>query len=201
MSLPGKLTIAIVFWAFLVCSGFLALTVYENRPGEHGSPPAELLPIDGLPVELGRPTLVLALHPRCKCSAATLDELARISAEHHGLRTIALFYVPPDSDDGWTNTSLVETARSLPGVAVVLDEDGRLARRFNARTSGSAMFYGENGALLFSGGITLSRGHRGPNPGGSAISSWLEGRDPGLKTTPVFGCHLFGDEGRERKAS
>jgi hypothetical protein len=53
------------------------------------------------------------------------------------------------------------------------------------------MVYDAGGALLFSGGITGSRGHAGDNAGRSSIVALLN-RLPGTHTsTNVFGCSLF----------
>ena len=66
----------------------------------------------------------------------------------------------------------------------------REATRFGALTSGHVLLYGADAALLFSGGITASRGHVGENPGRSAIVTLLSGQRPERGRTPTFGCLL-----------
>jgi len=76
---------------------------------------------------------------------------------------------------------------------VLTDEDGIEARSFGAVTSGQALLYSAQGRLLFSGGITESRGHSGDNAGRSAIESLVMNGSEGLRTpasTPVYGCPL-----------
>jgi hypothetical protein len=74
------------------------------------------------------------------------------------------------------------------------DDAGREARRFNADTSGQTALYGRDGTLLFQGGITISRGHSGDNPGRSALEALLENRLSNPNRTLVFGCALFAAE-------
>ncbi len=91
----------------------------------------------------------------------------------------------------WERTDLWRTASSIPGVTVQVDNAGLEARRFHAETSGQTLLYDRSGVLRFQGGITLSRGHAGDNPGRSALQDLLlEGHSNQIKT-PVFGCSLF----------
>jgi len=54
-------------------------------------------------------------------------------------------------------------------VTIVTDADGAEANRFGAETSGHTLLFDFGRRLLFSGGITDSRGHTGDNAGESAI--------------------------------
>jgi hypothetical protein len=74
---------------------------------------------------------------------------------------------------------------------VIRDQGGVEARRFDVEGSGHVLLYAPSGKLLFSGGITPSRGHEGDNAGRSAIVSLiLRGHAP-VDHTPVFGCSLL----------
>jgi hypothetical protein len=75
-------------------------------------------------------------------------------------------------------------------VKVVFDPDGVEARRFGAETSGHTQLFGTSGRLLFSGGITASRGHAGSNTGESAIIALVNNQTPARTQTLVFGCSL-----------
>ena len=81
----------------------------------------------------------------------------------------------------------------MPGVAVMDDVDGKLAKLFGAETSGYVVIYNPQGKLLFNGGITGSRGHAGDNAGLSAAVGWLTDNNSHLRCTSVYGCSLFGD--------
>jgi hypothetical protein len=109
------------------------------------------------------------------------------------VETTVFFYFPPDTGSEWAHTDLWESAASIPAVRVLADRDAAAARRFGARTSGQVLFYNARGRLAFNGGITASRGHSGDSAGRDAIVSLLRGEDPQRRTTPVFGCALFGE--------
>jgi hypothetical protein len=100
-----------------------------------------------------------------------------------------LFVKPEGSADDWEQTDLWQSAASIPGVHVLVD-DGAEALRFHAVTSGQTALYDVAGRLLFSGGITASRGHSGDNAGRSAIVSLLNSGEAEQTETAVFGCSL-----------
>ena len=79
----------------------------------------------------------------------------------------------------------------LPGLTIWDDEGGALARRFGVRTSGHVLLYDSKGRLLYSGGITPARGHRGDNlrPRRGAGRAVRQGSRQ--SSTPAFGCPLF----------
>ena len=102
-----------------------------------------------------------------------------------------LFVKPHGFAEEWEQTDLWNSAMNIPGVKVMTDEDGVEATRFRSLTSGQAMLYDSNNRLVFSGGITASRGHAGDNEGRSAILAWLTTDTANTKHTAVFGCPLF----------
>jgi hypothetical protein len=130
-------------------------------------------------------------HPRCPCTRATIGELAVIMARcRDRVDARVLFYKPKGSAPDWEQTDTWRDAGRIPGVRVGVDPDGAEAARFSARTSGHALLYGPEGALLFSGGITASRGHAGDNPGRDSVVALVAGGDPQARETSVFGCPL-----------
>jgi hypothetical protein len=113
-------------------------------------------------------------------------------AHAQGLVNANVFFVKPrEFSEEWGKTDLWNSATSIPGVKVMIDEDGVEAGLFRSLTSGQVMLYGTNSRLLFTGGITSSRGHAGDNAGRSAILSWLTSGSAATKQTAVFGCPLF----------
>jgi hypothetical protein len=139
-----------------------------------------------------RPTLVFLAHPQCTCTSASLGELAEALARAKQLpKTYVVFLKPSSMPDGWEKTELWHAAESLPNATIVRDEDGREAERFGSVTSGTTLLYGANGALLFNGGITGSRGHAGDNAGRASIVDLLNHVAPVTTATNVFGCSLF----------
>jgi hypothetical protein len=135
--------------------------------------------------------MVLALHPRCVCSRATLEELAVLLARVSTPPDVEiLLYQPDTAADSWAQTHLAIRARSLPFVTVRADRKGRESERFGISASGHTVVYAPDGRLLFSGGITRARGHIGDNAGRDAIISLLSNRQPIVSRTPVFGCSI-----------
>jgi hypothetical protein len=142
---------------------------YENTPGRVG----------------------MLAHPHCPCTAASVGELAQIMARLQGkVAAYVLFVKPKEAGRAWDDTSLLRSAEAIPGVKVVFDPDGVEARLFGAETSGHTLLFGANGRLLFSGGITASRGHAGDNVGESAIVALVNNQTPERTQTLVFGCSL-----------
>ena len=194
---PKKLLLTIFVCSWLAASGWgvWRLAAYSLAPGEQGVAP-EQWPADSAIVRNPAGfTVVIALHPECPCSEATVEELDSVIAQGAGRIQAQLLFVelaglPPVQD-----SKLWQRASRIAGVRLTKDVGGTEARRFGTRTSGETRLYGPAGELLFRGGITASRGHAGDNPGQAAIVAMLT---PGaqLKTpiaTPVFGCALWDD--------
>lgn len=110
-----------------------------------------------------------------------------------------LFLKPAGFNDNWEKTDIWQSAAGIPGVKPIIDYDGVEAGRFHGTTSGQTFLYDAEGRLLFSGGITIARGHAGDNAGRSAIVSLVNTGTAGQTETPVFGCPLFDDNSDCRK--
>jgi len=184
--------LSVATWLSLVGGGLWWLLGYENTPGLAAAPPAQWPVNSKIRPAPDQATLVILAHPHCPCTRASLGELASIMAHCQGrLTAYVLFLRPEGFAPGWEQTDLWTSASTIPGVKVILDDDGREARLFHAATSGQAVLYDSQGRLLFSGGITASRGHAGDNAGSSAIISLVHSGVPGSTETSVFGCPLF----------
>lgn len=138
-----------------------------------------------------RPTLIMFVHPNCPCTRASLNELTTLMA-HNTTQVDAYiyFYRPLGTSSDWDKTDLWEAAKAIPGVKVLEDPNNIEAKNFHITTSGHTLLYSSQGKLLFSGGITLSRGHIGNNFGEEAISALLNNGQAKYSRTPVFGCSL-----------
>jgi hypothetical protein len=97
---------------------------------------------------------------------------------------------PAGAGPDWDETHLRRSAAAIPGVTVFTDENGIEAARFGAETSGHTLVFAPDGTLVFSGGITASRGHAGENAGENAVVAALNQESVALSRTPVFGCSL-----------
>jgi hypothetical protein len=178
-------------WAGTAVFGGHALLKYENSPGKVGRVSSSWPPHSIVQLANDRPTLVMAAHPQCPCTRASVAELAQLMAHVQGkVRAYVLFYSPRESGADWQNTDLRRTAAQIPGVTVLSDIDGAEAERFGAETSGHTFVFDPSGRLLFNGGITASRGHSGDNAGESAIVSLINDHTSKRSQTFVFGCSL-----------
>jgi hypothetical protein len=180
-----------VLWVGASCAGLALLAWYGGSPGRSQSAPPQWPASSKIVPDREKATLILFAHPHCPCTRASLAELERIVAHCTGAVTSwVVFLKPAGADSDWDQTDLIETAAAIPGAHVLQDVDGVEARRFHASTSGQTMLYSKHGELLFSGGITMARGHQGDNAGRSAIEACLTGDAPECRETPVYGCPI-----------
>jgi hypothetical protein len=178
----------LLIWSLTLGLGFALLARHEFTPGDGGTP-VDRWPVGGaLPLDPSRPTLVLLAHPRCPCTRASLDELARIIARGPDRVAAHVVLLGPTNprDASWTTR-----VAAIPDVRVWRDDGGAEARRFGAATSGHVLIFDPSGRLRFSGGITASRGHSGDNVGASAVAALLDRESDRPGPFPVFGCPLF----------
>lgn len=176
-------------WLLLVGLFVVAWQVnYLGRPGKPADAPS-LWP-GSLPLGPGG-TLMVFLHPQCPCSRATLGQLALALREAGtpDLATYLIFLQPAGVGADFYRSSSWDLARTMAGVAPVVDENGRLSQKFGAATSGQALFYDASGRLVFAGGLTATRGHEGPSLGLDALLSALREQKT-HSPTPVYGCPL-----------
>jgi hypothetical protein len=167
-----------------------ALVAFDRTAGTNGPNPAVWPLASVLQRTTGRPELLVFVHQFCSCTAATINELARIPARQKQgspAPAITLLYYRP------VNENIPEfrnKALSLPGARTVVDNGGTEALLFGARTSGLVLLYRADGELLFRGGVTGSRGHEGDNYGLDQLISSLDSGRPARNASFVFGCSL-----------
>lgn len=194
---PLLLGVGTLLWIALVGAGLWRVQRHEFTAGASGDPGIVWPESSNLRPNRQGFTLVLALHPECPCSEATVEQLGQLLAQNPGLDTRILMEQYPDLASRAEGSPLWRQASRLPGVTLLADAGGHEIGRFNARTSGETRLYDAAGRLLFQGGITSSRGHVGHNPGEAAIRALMKNapspsRAPAstIVTTPVFGCPL-----------
>jgi hypothetical protein len=192
-------------WLAAVAGGSAVLWDYQSAPGPEGEAPARWPAGSRITRGDGRPTLVMFAHPKCPCTRASIEELARVVALcGERLAVHVLFCRPAGCPPAWERTELWRAAEEIPGVGVGADVGLREAERFGARTSGFVLLYGADGALLFHGGITGGRGHAGDNAGRDAVvarvtggeaepGTWGRSAPKGAARTCVYGCPLHGE--------
>jgi hypothetical protein len=190
--------VAALVWLTAVVSAMGWMASYSNLPGRAGVIPVHWPAQSQIPLDTGRPTLVMFVHPHCPCTRASLGELDLLMARCQGRLSAHVVMIQPEgTTEEWLQTDLWRTASAIPGVTVHTDNAGAESQRFQTETSGQTVLYDRNGNLLFAGGITISRGHAGDNPGRSALAALLKGEISNQVKTPVFGCSLFDTECRK----
>jgi hypothetical protein len=199
MEMDRTMKLLTIIWMLALGVGFYILLEYGATPGEAGRR-VTAWPADSRIVhDPSRANLVLAVHPHCPCSRATIDALAEVMNRCQG-RAMAhvLFFRSADLAEGWERTALWHAATTIPGVTTIVDENGLEASRFGAETSGHVVLFSVSGELLFGGGITVSRGHQGSNLGLESLISCLTHGSHDRTPWPVFGCPLHDPVGIQR---
>lgn len=197
-SAQSRFVLVIVGWLGLIACGFGALAAYASIPGAVGDPPSIWPSNDagGMQLARGTHTVILAVHPRCPCTRATINELERTLARAIEQPVIyALIFEPgpddsADVDESFARTRIAERLGSLPGVVMISDPGSIIAQQFGALTSGHTLVYDATGSLVFSGGLTPTRSHEGPNTGSASLVELFNGRSAIAEQTPVYGCPL-----------
>jgi hypothetical protein len=178
-------------WVVALALGARTLFHYETTPGRVGVVSSKWPGVLVVPRQTGKPTLLMLAHPHCPCTRASVGELAQVMAHAVGkVNAYVLFVKPTGAGTDWDDTDLRRSAAAIPGVTVLTDENGTEAARFGAETSGHTLVFAADGTLVFSGGITASRGHVGSNAGESAVLAALNKESVVQSRTPVFGCSL-----------
>jgi hypothetical protein len=162
---------------------------YKATPGAAAQAPPHWP--DGVTRPADKPALVLFAHPRCPCTRASLTELGRMLTRLPATTAYVIFVRPSGAPADWERTESWTFANSIPGVQVFRDDGGVMARRFGASVSGQTFLYDAQGRLLFSGGLTVARGHEGRSLGQERIAALLSGGKVDRADAPVFGCALL----------
>jgi hypothetical protein len=175
---------------------------YEATPGPSAASPQKWPTPSQITLDKNRHTLVMFVHPRCPCSAASIEQLDKIVARcGDRVSSYVLAVIPDGAPLGFLEKSrTIKAAAAIPGVRVLTDPGEREASRFGAETSGHVLLYGRDGRLEFSGGITESRGHAGDNAACEAVVALINGDVPTAKLvdrSSVYGCSLSGGLGKK----
>ncbi len=98
-------TMALAVWLALVSYGVGFMWHYQGTPGLQGHPPSQW-PEDSRIKSIPQlPTLVLAIHPHCPCSRATIGELAILMTHVQGLVNANVLFVKPQGfSEDWEKT-------------------------------------------------------------------------------------------------
>jgi hypothetical protein len=180
-----------LLWIAAAAGGSLYMFVYESRPAPR-SAMAEVWPEQvGLERNVGGFSLVMAVHPKCPCTRASVAELNTLMLGFGGrVRAIALVTKPFELPDLWSESDVTARLHEIPNVEVVRDLGGAKSDEFGVRSSGQTLLYDASGQLVFDGGITAFRGHEGPSVGSEMLKQIVAGKAVGHRHSETFGCSL-----------
>ncbi|QEG20794.1 hypothetical protein [Mariniblastus fucicola] len=181
--LTGLLTVSL--------AGFAVLVDYSSRPGPVAPTPRQF-PAQAFPDrEKGTPTIVVAYHPKCPCTFATVRCLERLRTEFRCKpNLIAYAYRPESAPDSWIESSSTAILRKFEGTVIDPDAEASVSRQFGARVSGHVFVYDGNDKLVFSGGITPGRGHEGYCEASLQFVRSVNGATTESTQWPIFGCEI-----------
>jgi len=181
-----------LLWLLAVGTGFAFILNYQSASGHAGAAPERWPSTAQISPDPKRDTLVMFAHPQCPCTRASMEELNRLLARHHGQVTTHVLFIQPQSfTANQVQSDLWRSAEAMPGVTVYTDINGVQAKLFGAETSGYVLLYDAQGRLRFRGGITGGRGHAGDNSSEDTIDAILSGNVTDSLPTPVYGCSLL----------
>jgi hypothetical protein len=188
-----KVALLIAIWIVAAVGGMGVLLEYKQTPGPVAETPPAFPAGSAIKLDKERPTLVMLIHPRCPCSRASVSELDKLLTRVPGkLKAQVVVVLPEGLAEGTEPSALATRAAEIKGVEVLNDPGGLEAHRFGSFTSGQTYLFSPAGELLFSGGITPSRGHQGDNFGSAELErlalSHEQHENP--STSKVFGCAL-----------
>lgn len=189
----------IALWLGAIGAGLGILADYSATPGLVGQVPTSWP--DNAPINRDHlnHTIIVSVHPRCPCTRATLDELEGVLTQSQSTPLVIALIFEPSADnplisereaEEFARTSITKRLQRIPGVQCIADPDSQIAQSFGALTSGHTLIYTPQGKLAFSGGLTPTRAHTGPNTGSLALKEILQGQTPTREFAPVFGCPL-----------
>lgn len=184
--------IFLIIWIGLVMGGLWSLENFSGSAGKSTRAPASLPLESRLVSKSGKPLFLVFIHPKCSCSHATYIELKKLKPYLQGVEVKVIFNLFDQQSTDWSKTDLWEKFSSLPDVEMVIDSKSRETKIYQVTTSGHAFLYDEKLRLVFSGGLTPSRGHEGQTNGQIFVKSWLKNRSSQSFIEKVFGCDFFG---------
>lgn len=174
------------------------LADYEGRPGPEVQIPNSISPAKlncGLSNSSESPTVLFFYHPKCPCTFATARCLQRLSVKFSAdVQIVAFAYRPAQESDSWIESRTTRLLKSIAGTQVLVDPDGKTTKDFGVVTSGHFLIYGADRNLVFSGGITPSRGHEGDSRASSQFIHSVNRYSREFTSWPVFGCSIVATE-------
>ena len=186
--------LALGAWLCCCAAATAWVTIYSHTPNDAGAAQPKLADGGLIQLDQARPTVVMFVHPRCPCTQASVEGLARLQRkfqDRFALRVV--FNVPRGMAPDWHQSTLWDSVGRLPDCERLVDMGGHITNQAGAETSGTVALYEPDGRLVFWGGVTASRGHAGDSPGSDALASYFKDK-PFPVQTDIFGCQMSGPD-------
>lgn len=184
---------AIGVWVIMLFAGAGVLGAYAAQEGESGRTPTTWPTDAGIPSNTTLWTVVLAAHPKCPCTRASISELTQAMADTSEPSRLVVLAYEPAEEPGFAASPTLNRLGRRDNAIVIVDTDGDIAARFGGLTSGFVAVYDPAGTLRFAGGVTPTRSHTGPNTGAAAVRALLTDETPPAASAPVYGCPIQSD--------
>jgi hypothetical protein len=197
------LPLMLALWLIALVPAAATLLRFEWTSGATGLAPTRLTTSlsKGVSQKDGREALlVVAIHPLCSCTRATLKELEDSAPTwKQPYRTTFLIYQAKSavtSDFDWHRAVYIREAQQALHAEVIEDLNGEQAAKLGALTSGEVLLYSapdqqNSRRLLFSGGVTAGRGMEGENGGIASLEHAINSSNTQAEAhAPVYGCGL-----------
>lgn len=186
---------ALAIWLIALSSGMALMTHSSLTAGAVGASPERWPVASIIPRPETNARIVVSVHPACPCTSATMAELSEwVQSQQNPPEVVVLAVLPDGEATRWDLRRLAEQTGTIPGARLIVDPTGVESLRHGAMTSGHLAYYDAAGVLRFRGGVTASRGHRGPSAGLSALSALTDNQPSESPSAPVFGCPLHDPE-------
>jgi hypothetical protein len=180
----------LLVWIPLVVGAYLSMVFYGATPTHMPTVARGADPPTGA---IGQEQeLHIFLHPQCVCSMATLAQVRKIRerSSADACKVVVHFLLPEQAPENFAQGKLMEEAKKLSKVQVVVENTSPLAKRHKVLVSGQALFFDGAGNLRFNGGLTPERGCEGDSSGVDAVLTLVRQRQPEIAAAPVYGCRI-----------
>ena len=189
-----KIGALVAIWALSFIGGYWTLVHYHQTPSESVAT-AQHWTAEDLKLCPTAPTILIAIHPQCACTRASLRELQRILARYRCPTEVqALIYTPHDLNPAemksWEQSATMSELANIAKINCHRDPEGKTATELGMHTSGDIRIYHPNGRLLFHGGVTSARAHEGESLATAKVLAALRGELERPESHPVYGCSL-----------
>src|SRR5262245_23838205 len=110
-------------WALAIVIGFWSLVKYEVSPGRAAAAGIDWPSTGELVLAHGQPTLIMAVHPECPCSKASMEDLAELVARYPNRLNCYILFVPvgPITADDCRKSDLWAAAAAISDVKPLVD--------------------------------------------------------------------------------